>query len=558
MKNILSIVILSVFAAGMFNSCRKADSFSRNDKNELSDIYGTIAGRGGERLFEPRYSADEDTIYFDIPYYYPVNSDNEVDITKIILRATVPTESIVTPALGTLRDLSTPFTMEIKSGTGNKISYVVVGKKVGDVSITTAKVTYTENGAPQEIEAVLQGNDVIFYAVPGTDLSNAVFSYEINKHSTGSLASGSTINLSQNQPFTVTGVDGVGKTYTLKVLEPVKLDYGAGITRKLWSKTGAELNFTGNMEVGVAVSGDYLVLVRRTSPSKYSVYNRFTGAYIQDMAYPFGSQLSFQMAEDTMGNLLAASWAPKNAKFILYKYNGPFDPAPVKLVEWTNNNPAAIPLDGGVGRRVNLYGDLNGNAVIMATAGQSDVIYKWRVQNGAVVSNTPEVIVYKSLVGGAASKMGFYAEAQPVSADANTDYFINYQFEVALVNGSTHERKSGLSYGWPVVFTMPTAYTKFNNANYLAIVKYVDTYDLNKVHMSLFDVTRESNIPMSPSDPNYSTFNIFNSPVFTGTLNGNGTADICIGKSADKERMQVYMLLTNGGILAQEFTIYSP
>lgn len=552
--NIFFIVIAA--AAALF-SCRKPDAVVRKQQSALSDIYLTTDGKGSERLFDARYSANNDTIYFDVPWYYPATSDNEVDLKKLIVRATIPTDATVTPAIGAVTDLSKPLNITVTAGNGAKSSYVIVAKKVGDYSITSAKISVTAEGAAQEIEGVIQEKEVIFYVLPGVDISGAVFNYEINKHSTASVAEGATISLAQEQPFTVTGVDGVSKTYTLRAREPQKLAYGAGINRKLWIKTGAELSFTANMETSITVSGDYLVVVRRTNPSKYSVYNRFTGAYVKEMYYPF-TGLSFQIASDTTGNLLAASWAPKNSKFILYKYSSVADAAPVKLVDWTNSNPTGITGDGGVGRRVNVFGDLNKDAVIMATGGQSTIIYKWRIAGGVLQSNDPEIINYKSIAGGASSLWGYYAEAQPVSAAANSDYFLNYQFEVALVNGATNERSAALTLGDPVVFTMPTAYGTFNNANYLAIVKYLNSYDLNQVQMSLYDVTSPSKISLPPTDAAYPQFNIFNSDLFTGTANGNGTADICIGYSDHKQRMQVYMMLTNGGIMAHEFTTYAP
>lgn len=557
MKNFLFLYITVLCMAAMFPACRKADPVIRKEQSTLGDIYATTSGKGGDRLFDARYSANNDTIFFDIPWYYPVNSDNAVDITKLIVRATIPTDAVISPALGGVMDLSKPITVTVTAGNGTESKYVIVAKKVGDLSVTSAKITFTNGGATEEIDGVVQANEILFYALPGTDVSNATFTYEINKHSTGSITYGASINLSQNVPFSVTGVDGTAKTYTLRALEPVKLAYGVGINRKLWTKPGSDLGFTANMEVCLAVSGDNLIVARRTNPSKYSVFNRFTGTYIKEMFYPYIG-LSFQLVNDSADHLLAASWAPKNSKFILYRYNDVNDVLPVKLVDWTNNNPAGITGDGGVGRRVNVYGDLTKDAVIMAPAGQSAVIYKWRVVNGAVVSNTPEVITYKSVAGGASTFMGYYAEAQPISAAANADYFINYQFEVALVNGATHERTAALSPMPSVVFTMPTAYNRFNNANYLAIVKYINTYDLNQVQMALFDVTRTSSISMAPTNPDYSSFNVFTSDVFSGTANGNGTADICVGYSNNRERMQVYTLLTNGGIMAHEFTNYAP
>lgn len=559
MKKLSLAFTVTALSCIMLSSCKKADQVVRNTSNELADIFATLEGSGKDRLFEPRFSANKDTIYFDIPYFYPVNSDNEVSLSKVILRSTVPSDAMVTPALGSVQDVSKPFKLTITPGSGDARSYIVVSRKVGDLSIASAQIEYNPGAGVQQVEAVIKDSDVLFYILPGTDVSNVKFNINISKHSTSSIGNGTPINLSQNLPLVITGVDGSKKTYTLKATEPVKLDYGVGINRRLWTKTASELGFTTNNETSLAITGDYMVTVVRTNPSVYKVYNRFTGAYVKDLPLPF-SALSFQVVHDAGGNLLGTTYAAKNGKFQLYKWSN-INATPVKIIDWTNNNPAGITGDGGVGRRVNVYGDVNTNAVIMSPGGQSSVIYKWRIANGVLVNNTPEVITYKSVTGGAASFMGYNADAQPTSADANTNYFINYQFEIGLVNGVTHERMYGFNNSTTVfgIFHFATDYVEFNNAKYLAVQKFVKTYSYNNAVLGLFDVTENSKISLAPTDPRYSTFNIYNSEEFIGAnANANGTGDICIAFSADKERMQVYMLLTNGGIMAHEFTKYTP
>ncbi|WP_379089707.1 DUF5018 domain-containing protein [Pedobacter sp. UC225_65] len=113
----LSFIVVIALSVLMLNSCKKAEPIVRNESTELADIYGTLEGQGGSRLFEARISANKDTIYFDIPYYYPANSDNEVNLSKIILRSVVPSDAIVSPALGTVQDVSKPFKLTITSGT---------------------------------------------------------------------------------------------------------------------------------------------------------------------------------------------------------------------------------------------------------------------------------------------------------------------------------------------------------------------------------------------------------------------------------------------------------
>ena len=398
----------------------------------------------------------------------------------------------------------------------------------------------------------------MFYVLPGIDVSAAKLNLQINKHSSSSIVNGATVNLTQNLPLTITGVDGSKKTYTLKATEPVKLDYGVGINRRLWTKTASELGFTLNQETSMGITGDFLVTVVRTNPSVYRVYNRSTGAYLRDLPLPF-SALSFQVLNDAGGNLLGTTYAAKNGKFQVYKWSS-IDAVPVKIIDWTNNNPTGITGDGGVGRRVNVYGNVNTNAVIMSTGGQSTIIYKWRIVNGVLVNNTPEVLNYRSLVGAAASFMGYNADAQPTSTDANTNYFINYQFEIGLVNGVSQERTIGFANETAVfgVFHFATDYIEFNNAKYLAVQKLID-YNYNRAVLGIYDVTESSKISLSAADPRYPTFNIYNSETFLGANpNANGTGDVCIALSPDKERMQVYMLVTNGGIIAHEFTKYTP
>ncbi|MDB5015058.1 MAG: hypothetical protein JWQ25_3260 [Daejeonella sp.] len=562
MKKIFQIIIFCTAISSGIMSCKKADVVVRSPKNELGDIYATTDGLGSNRLFEPRYSTNMDTVYFDMPYFYPVNSDNAVDLKKIIIRSTVPADATVTPSLGAVMDVTQPFTLNIISGTGDKRSIVVVSKKVGDVSLIKAKIQYTADNTTQETEAIMKNNnEVLFYVLPGTNVSNATLTLEINSHSTSSIPSGSSINLSQNVPLTITGIDGSKKTYTLKATEPTTLAYGVGINRRLWTKTAADIGFNNNNESSIAISGDYLLLVTRTNPSRYRVFNRFTGAYVQDLPIPF-TGLSMEIASDATGNLLGAAYAAKTTgKFLVYKWKSPTDPTPIKLIDWTNNNPTAITGDGGVGRRINIYGDLNTNAVIMAPAGQSTIIYKWTVANGLLVSNTPEVVNYKSLVGASTTFMGFNVNAQPVSAAANTNYFVNYQFEIGLVNGVTNERIIGFSNEPAVfgIFHFPMDYIEFNNAKYLGVVKFVTTFNYNRIKMGLFDVTETSKLSLASTDPRYPSFNVYNSEDFVGaTINSNGTADICMTLSPDKERLQVYMLLTNGGIMAHEFTKYAP
>lgn len=551
------IIILMLLVTAAFNACKKEDPVIRNESNVLSDIYATKEGSGTNRLFEPRFS--NDTIYFDIPYFYPVDSDNETDLTRIILRATIPSDAKISPSLGVPMDLTKPLPVTVTSGSGVEKQYTIVARKVGDVVLRKAEIALTDNGATSKAEGVISNSDVLFYVVPGLDVSHVPVTLSINPHSTASVATGSFIDLRQPVPVIISGIDGSKKTYTLKVVEPVELSYGVGISRLLWKKDASQLTgFTTNdNNRSMAISGNYLILSVSSTPSVFKVYNRQTGDYVQDLALPPGAIRSFAVANDAQGRILVTSWAPKNGVFYVYRYNDPFDTAPLRLINWTNNNPTGLATDAGVGRRVNVYGDLSSAAVITATAGMSNVFYRWYVENGVLKSNTPEAVLYGSIVG---ANWGYYAEVQPTSANANGDYFVNYTGEIGLVSGASNQRLVGFSNDASVVGTNHGVmdYFSFNHANYLAIVAYQGNVT-TRAKMYLFDVTNQARLAWTADNPNFSKFQVFkSSEELTASANGNAAADISIGFSQDKKRVQVYTLLTNGGIMAHEFTTYAP
>jgi hypothetical protein len=560
MKRLLTYILIPTIATGIASGCRKVDDVPRQTGKQLSDIYATLEGRGGVRLFEPRYS--NDTVYFDIPYFYPVDSDNHTDLSKIIVRATIPADARIAPQLGEMMDVRQPIPLTVSSGAGETSSYVMVARNVADVVLRTAAITFTENGAQQTIDGVINNttNEVIFYVVPGTDVSSVKLTSTMNPHATGSIANGTTLNLTQNVAFAVTGNDGTQKNYTLKSVEPVKLNYGVGISRLLWSKKAGDITgfSTADNNRSMAVSGNYLVLSLSTTPSTYKIYNRKTGAYVQDMVPPPGNLRSFAIANDSAGHILVTSWAPKNSVFNVYKYNDPFDASPVRLIQWTNNNPNGITGDGGVGRRINVYGDVNKNAILSATAGVSNISYNWQITNGTLVSNAPTPAAYSSLTG----TWSFYAETQPTSVTAGGNYFVNYAAEIALVNGATNSRAAAFTTETAVVGLnhMSMDYFHFNNANYLAVMRFTNATN-SKAGMSLFDVTKTSNLSLTSAQAGFSDFRVFASADandLTASANGNGAGDICAVLNDDRERVCVYMLLTNGGIVGYEFTKYAP
>ncbi|MEQ7800924.1 DUF5018 domain-containing protein [Pedobacter sp. ASV1-7] len=565
MKKFIYISLL-VLTTAIWGSCKKADPVIRNSTGDLTDIFANTEASGAKRMFEPRFS--NDTIYFDIPYFYPVDTDYETDLRKIILRASLSADAVVSPQLGFPMDLTAPVKLTVTSGSGESKTYVVVAKRVGDVSISNVKMSYTDgDGALQELDAIAVDDELRFFILPGTDVSQSKINFSINQHSSASIANGAVVDLSNPFSLKVSAQGDVSKTYKLIAAEPTKLDYGFGIHRRLWTKLAADLGgFSAVNETCLAVSGDHLIITTlgTAGTSKYRVYNRFTGQFIQNMYMPFNAasgalSQTNQLVADDKGALLAINRAAYGTNFRIYKYKNAFDTNPELLVNFTNSNPALATLttlDRGIGRRINVSGDLATDAVIFVPIGQTLAFYKWVVKNGTLQNAIPEIIFMTGLVG---THFGFVAEVQPLTADANTNYLMASQWDFAYLNGSTNANINSFSLAnaASINFRNALSVAHFNNATYAALMKYMGSSNLNRAHLSLFDITNPARIPTPSTDPSYSLLNVYNSEAFIGTQTTGGAGDVAIGYSNNGDRMQIYMLLSGHGVLAHEFTVYS-
>src|SRR5690606_16232961 len=284
-------IYLFLFAFAILLSCDKDVVIERGTEGVLTDIFANIEGSGPARLFEPRYS--NDTIYFDIPYYYPVDSDFETDLSKIIVRATISSDAEVSVKFGEVMDLREPLDFNVISGTGVATKYVIKAKRVGDTNISNPRISFDNDGATETVDGILIDDELRFFVLPGLDMSQTTFTFDINKHASSSVTSGTVLDLNTAKNVIISAPGDIHKTYKLIVMEPVRLPYGFGIHRKLWFKSWADFGFGGisvsSAEQSLAVSGDYLIIGKTgsTGNSRYMVYNRFTGEYIEDMYMPF-------------------------------------------------------------------------------------------------------------------------------------------------------------------------------------------------------------------------------------------------------------------------------
>ncbi|MDR2283614.1 MAG: DUF5018 domain-containing protein [Sphingobacterium sp.] len=557
------IIYFLLFFCVVLHSCDKDVNVIRGQEALISDVFANIEGSGPKRMFEPRYS--NDTIYFDLPYYYPIDSDYETDLQKIILRATVSSDAKVSVPFGQPMDLTEPLVFRVTSGSGIEKKYIISARKVGDVSVSDARITFTQGGKQQVIDGILVNDEIRFFALPGLDMSNSIFTFKLNKHATSSVESGARIDLNIPSVFTVSAPGDTQKDYKLVVMEPIKLPYGFGINRGLWLKEGPEWGFVGDTESCIAVSGDYLVVTRSgtVGNTEYRVFNRFTGDYVSNMYMPFNQtsgalSQSNQLVADEKGNLLAINRAPWGGNIRIYQYNGPFDTSPILLVNTVNNNSLLTTEDRSTGRRLNITGDLNGNAIITSPVSRTKSFYRWDIKNGVLTSQVPTLVTMSGFTG---SNIGYYPEVHYLNPTTTSNYLLGQQNDFSYMDGLTNNQLNAVSLQnrSNTTFMNAVGLGRFNNATYAFLGRYFSNYTLRRMGLSMFDITNPAMFSTLNTSSQYLAFNVFNSEILISPLSttGPGTGDIAVGYSHGGDRMQVYMLHTGYGIWAHEFTVYS-
>ena len=559
-----NIIYIFLYVVSVLCSCDKEVVLERGTEGVLSDIFANIEGSGPDRLFEPRYS--NDTIYFDIPYYYPVNSDFETDLSKIIVRATISSDAKVSVKFGEPMDLTNPLDFSVISGTGIEKKYVIKAKKVGDTGISDAKILFEQDGDVQTVDGILINDELRFFVLSGLDMSHTTLHFTINKHATSSIESGSVLDLNVPRTLTISAPGNVKKEYKIVLMEPIKLTYGFGIHRQLWLKEGAEWDFTADLESCIAVSGDYLIITTTGTAgnSRYRVFNRFTGEYVRDMYMPFTASSgalsqSNQLVADEKGKLLAVNRAAYGQNVRIYKYADVFDDHPQLLINTTNVS-AELPstADRSTGRRLNITGDLDGDAIVTSPASVTKAFYRWEIKNGALVSQTPTVVTMSGMAG---NHIGYYPEIQYIDPSVSSNYLLGQQNDFSYMNAATNNQINAVSLQSRsnTTFMNALAIGRFNNATYVFLARYFANYTLRRMGLSMFDITNPQMLGTQTSSSLYPSFNVFNSETLVSPLSttGPGTGDIAVGYSDGGDRMQVYMLHTGYGIWAHEFTVYS-
>lgn len=554
MKYIYKYILTAAVVGSLFSACEKPNYVEPNDEVSINDFYATIAGSGRDRLFNSRIS--NDTVYVNIDYYYPIDSDNEVDLSQMLLRASLPVDSKVSPSLDGFTDLSKPFHIRVTAGDGAAQEYVVVANKKGNTKVTSALLTYEDvMGSTVESSAIIIGNDINFSMVPGEVMKNPRLTYVLNKHASGSITNGSSINLNSPLPFTVSAVGEAKENYTLKTIQAQRLPKGIrpGSAKLLFAKKmKAELGITAdNLTSGLAVSGKYLVLNTRGENSMY--LDAQTGQKLGqiELGAIKGSTRNMYSTSDDGGNLFINNLTPNDGAVLNIWKLSSITAAPELFISWNTGGNA-------YGRKVSIVGNVNQDAIITAPLyglASSNSFARWQVKAGKLLSQTPEIVSISGYNWSWNNADVIYTSA----TDLNSDYYLTgYSAnKLGKINGSTNTLLQQNDQLEPNFIANTVDYLAFNNAKFVAY-NHINgqpwgsadqVYLLDAESPLTGDPSKETAAGMLWAAPK----GLYGPAAASAPTNGNGTGDVIMSVSENGYYLYLYFMFTNGYVVGVQF-----
>ncbi len=553
MKKLLNTIIVLALGMLVLNSCAKIDSkFEvKSSSNGLTSLMIRYAdGKGG---YSPTVSEPyPESITVEIPWYYPDGSFTETSLDSLFISGSVPNNVYINPAFG-LTNFTTPKTyiLSAQDGTSKKYTINVVRKRSNKAEIKSFKLNEAD------IDGIVV-NDTVIIPYTLVDLSSQTATVELSNYAKISPDPSTVHNYNNPVTYTVTADDGTTVKYTVKIGVPVKIPAGFSKVKKLWSLSAGDLGFEDYAQISIAVSGDYLLLPSSNEwvgGSTIKYYNRKTGAFAGNLNVGSVNGI-YSIANDKNGKIVGINNLYAGANVCLYKWDN-VNAAPVLLArstDWSSVGSAFY------GRKISVFGDINTDAVIMATtdgtdAGGANNTLKWIIKNGALLSQDPQVIHYPTA-------FGYVAKATPTGSQETDPYYFcsNSPSFINYVSGTNNSIQYSFSPDYidnSRGLTPALTYFEFNNAKFAAVV---DASPYSSA-MHIFDVTDPTKISTTSSGAGYSSFHVFDgSGDYIGcpSPNWNVTAEVAYGPvSADGFTMPLYFMVTNGGITAYELTCIS-
>lgn len=506
---------------------------------------GPYAGQEAVKLTITDSSTNDFVI--PIPWYYPESSSNttEAYLSAMKLEASLVNNVSISPDLGIV-DLNKKNNYKLTMPDGTVRAITIAGAMTKSNKSVLTFFSISSLG----VTGLIDQDKKTVSLITVDDLSNVDVEVSVSPHASvvESLAG---INLNEPTTITVVAQDGITKTaYQVFKSLPAKITYGfrSGSQVQNFNLKLDDLGLTNALHPSLAASGNFVaVSVGDGSAPKY--YNRSTGKYAGVMNMGSSAAGNGSIASDSKGNILILDQANTGGIVKMFLSNSMVS-TPTSYISWSNSSGYPI------GGKLSVNGDLNENAVIIATceatsSAASKSYVRWVVSNGNIGS--PEVIVAggipywgdgvngtkvtsRSTSAGDGSFTGFY--------DGGNDnlYYLNGNGAKTLTLGA---QTSGNA--WGINNSLADA-KEFNNAKYLAFYcpSHFPNWGINS-ELYIYDVTSMGNFTGTVDATKALAFSTTYGPL--GSMVA-AAGDVLIAPTLDGYKMQVFTIDFNVGNFA--------
>lgn len=562
--NILSIIFsVLLLAAG----CQKPhELISQREGTGINSITASFPGDDSmDNSFKGEIDTENHVINIVFPYNWPILSDevlSEEKLKRVRMNANLENNVVIEPALLFMDLTQENHITVIDNSARTRTVYTVVSeiRKSAECSL------FQFNISSMGLSGVINDKDMTISLITPDIIGEQVLASDDVIISHGAVMTPdprvTSLDYDKDQKIRVTAQNGVDyKEYTVIKSVPAKVGLGirGGSGTQLWVKSLKEISgITDPAKIsGFAVTEDHLVINERGSKSLVYLNNK-TGAVAGTMdisAIVTKDTDNWHMTADDSGNILITNMCGTNGgdgskKLVIWKIAG-VSAAPVKWIEYNLSVASAY---FRCGWEISVQGSVDSDALITSQFhdGKTASFARWQVKNGALVSQTPDIV--KTPIADAANYATSSWGADIIytsSTDVNSDYFF-----VSHLKHSDATRYIFWCKGDEILTTGPGApnstimnsvdYKEFNGGKYL-IYNYVNTFTYVVTPadaVNLYDVSGGS---ISTS------IKVCDTKIHGSQGSGNGqaklaTSDVALKVSRNGYYMYAYFIFLNGNV----------
>ena len=387
------------------------------------------------------------------------------------------------------------------------------------------------------------------------DISSCLANYTLSAHATISPDPAVTpINLNNPVQFTVTAHNGTSKkTYTVQKQIPAKIGFGfrSGSGVGLYALDVSTLGFPSISVVtapSLAVIGTSLV-VNYGNGSTPIYLNKVTGKQLGSINLG-SANANGCVASDVYGTMLICNHANNGESFNVYKTKS-VTSSPTLLLSYSNISGYSI------GKKVSIQGNLDENAIIVATCENSSSFVRWIVSGG--VAGQPEVITASGVSswGGIDNTPKLAYRSTNITDGYYLGHYDSGNDNVYFIDGTTNTPVSHLTgqsdgSGWGMGNGILDV-KEFNSARYMVLysVAYFPMWGMPS-GIYLYDVTSSSMFNNAAVDK--SSALVFKNQAVTSFDGGaapddSRTGDVLLYPSSDGYKLDLYYIDNTNRVL---------